>query len=995
MKKHVILFLAANPCTSNSLRLDEECAEIQRELKMSPHRDDFQFESRWAVSIDELMRHLNELAPTLIHFSGHGERDSGLLLQDEHGDPQPVSARAFAMMVDAGARDARVVVLNACYTAAQAEVLRAKVECVVGIDGAIGGAAARAFAIRFYGALGNRRSIGNAVDQGVAALAAKLLPDEVLPRCETRDGIDKYQVILGPPRLAPAALQFDAEAYLAGLRTELARTMAAARPRTSMTPAQIPVSFSRTGDGFVPQSGELYFISGPSGRGKTTAIGLAATAAIARDPVRCPLFVRLDDRATWTDLLRDATAAPTVDDDTLRAWFEQTPTLVIADDWHRASEAARARFETLVATLPRARCAILVAGSESVAPPHILGTRHLKLPRWSSQERDALIDEALAPPPDGSTWLKGRLSPQLYELLREPVLLAKFLETIRRTGTRGTQLPHDLPELFDRLLVALLSSVHADVARLALEVTAVCGLLAEASGPITLSAIAKALAACGVRREASQFADDLATAGLWKRTGATFVFEHEIWRTYFLATAMKAAPTWSEPGPLATWLGTTLLPELEQLLPFATGMIRTPALQRTLFDAVMGRDLRLYCRSLRTRATLEFSAMPELDRACHVLAELHAGYVGLVDGYVPALRSRLYPWRDGDGEEHTRGEKAVVVGTSSDDYLAYHLGFAPAAGPDVILDEVAGPPRSDRPPVGPRYRRSFTIGDHLRADSSRLAGAQLLLEQLTTMCEKGRLPSIGWIGRERFRSIVHEFGRGGHLGASYWRRSVASVRRWADNELETAGVDDIQSSASSWHLPGGPRGLRELVGLGNDLAAAGLAETSVSDLGLPGPDLQLPGGPFSNGYSDARKCERVDALYRAVTKTYRAMYEQYFSGLVGGAHYAQFPARAIVTILPATPNNPTWIELWWEVVDDWAHASPNVSAGPEMLPQRFAVLAEQQRVACARLGRPFVEFELSQGRAEWNPSEPAVTNAVREMLLHDLGRITDWLAGAS
>jgi hypothetical protein len=102
------------------------------------------------------------------------------------------------MMVEAAARSVRVVVLNACYTTVQADALRAKVDCVVGMSGAIGDYAARAFAIRFYGALGNRRSIGNAVAQGIAALAAKQLPDEALPRCVTRDGIDANQVILDP-----------------------------------------------------------------------------------------------------------------------------------------------------------------------------------------------------------------------------------------------------------------------------------------------------------------------------------------------------------------------------------------------------------------------------------------------------------------------------------------------------------------------------------------------------------------------------------------------------------------------------------------------------------------------------------------------------------------------------------------------------------------------------------------------------------------------------
>ena len=46
-------------------------------------------------------------------------------------------------------------------------------------------------------ALGNRRSVGNAVDQAVATLAAKGMPDEVLPRCLTRTGVDAYQVTLG------------------------------------------------------------------------------------------------------------------------------------------------------------------------------------------------------------------------------------------------------------------------------------------------------------------------------------------------------------------------------------------------------------------------------------------------------------------------------------------------------------------------------------------------------------------------------------------------------------------------------------------------------------------------------------------------------------------------------------------------------------------------------------------------------------------------------
>jgi hypothetical protein len=194
----VILFLAGSPDTLHSLQLGHECAEIQRELKMAPYRDDFRFESRWPVGIDELMRHMNELDPTVIHFSGHGGGGAGIALQDEQGQRQLVSSRALSMMIDAAARNVRLVLLNACYTAPQAEALGRKIECVVGMDGAIEDDAARAFAIRFYGALGNRRSVANAVTQGVAALAAKHLGEEIIPRCVTRDDVDANQLFLAP-----------------------------------------------------------------------------------------------------------------------------------------------------------------------------------------------------------------------------------------------------------------------------------------------------------------------------------------------------------------------------------------------------------------------------------------------------------------------------------------------------------------------------------------------------------------------------------------------------------------------------------------------------------------------------------------------------------------------------------------------------------------------------------------------------------------------------
>jgi hypothetical protein len=194
-RRPLILFLAATPEGSDRLDLAAECAAIERELRRTPGRDELRFESRWAVGIDDVMRHVTELDPTVIHFSGHGGV-TGLLLQDAQGRAQPVSARGLALMIAATARQTRLVVLNACWSQAQAEALCIQIDCVIGMDGALGELAARVFAVRLYGALGNRRSMGNAFSQAVAALAAMQLPEELMPCCLTRAGVDPDEIVL-------------------------------------------------------------------------------------------------------------------------------------------------------------------------------------------------------------------------------------------------------------------------------------------------------------------------------------------------------------------------------------------------------------------------------------------------------------------------------------------------------------------------------------------------------------------------------------------------------------------------------------------------------------------------------------------------------------------------------------------------------------------------------------------------------------------------------
>jgi hypothetical protein len=197
MKKHTILFLAANPGGTDRLVLDREARAIQKELEGAGYRDCFEFETRWAVEPLDLLRELRKLKPAVVHFSGHGgEQRDGLFFQGADGRVQFVSAQAIEQTFGAAGSSVRLVVLNACYRGPQADALLAHVDCVVGMSRAIQDDAARSFAIGFYGGLGERESVEAAYQQGRAAISLQGLRDGDLPQLQVRAGVDAGQIVL-------------------------------------------------------------------------------------------------------------------------------------------------------------------------------------------------------------------------------------------------------------------------------------------------------------------------------------------------------------------------------------------------------------------------------------------------------------------------------------------------------------------------------------------------------------------------------------------------------------------------------------------------------------------------------------------------------------------------------------------------------------------------------------------------------------------------------
>ena len=99
-------------------------------------------------------------------------------------------------ILDAIKDHVRIVVLNACYSASQAEDIAKVIDWVVGMKSAVGDDGARVFSVAFYQALAFGRPVQLAFDIAKAKLAALGLSDQDLPRLYKREGVDASKPFL-------------------------------------------------------------------------------------------------------------------------------------------------------------------------------------------------------------------------------------------------------------------------------------------------------------------------------------------------------------------------------------------------------------------------------------------------------------------------------------------------------------------------------------------------------------------------------------------------------------------------------------------------------------------------------------------------------------------------------------------------------------------------------------------------------------------------------
>jgi hypothetical protein len=296
MAEHTILFLAANPADTERLAIDREARAIHEALERSGQRDRFELVTRWAVEPLDLLRELRKLRPTIVHFSGHGGRNvrgstrggratrdivpagasdadaprSGLFFAERDGRAQVVDGDAIRATFGAAGTSVRLVVLNACYSAAQADALVEHVDCVIGMSGSIQDDAARSFAIGFYGALGENTSIAAAYRDGRAAIQLESLPNADHPQLKERLGFDAEQCVLAA--VAPS-LRVELECPYRGMRPYAKEDS----PRFHGRDAEINDLINRL------RAGEReIFVIGPSGSGKSSLVAAGVVPRLER-----------------------------------------------------------------------------------------------------------------------------------------------------------------------------------------------------------------------------------------------------------------------------------------------------------------------------------------------------------------------------------------------------------------------------------------------------------------------------------------------------------------------------------------------------------------------------------------------------------------------------------------------------------------------------------------------------------------------------------------
>lgn len=142
-------------------------------IRETRFRDAFEIYDIPSCRIRDINQALNRFHPTILHFSGHSDND-GLCFENDQGLSQVVPQEALAGVFRHHTW-LKLVILNSCSAASQAQVIADRVGYVIAMDNEILDCDAISFSRILYSELGYGWSIEHAFDNAKAGIALDIL----------------------------------------------------------------------------------------------------------------------------------------------------------------------------------------------------------------------------------------------------------------------------------------------------------------------------------------------------------------------------------------------------------------------------------------------------------------------------------------------------------------------------------------------------------------------------------------------------------------------------------------------------------------------------------------------------------------------------------------------------------------------------------------------------------------------------------------------------